>query len=72
MYIHVFPLEWILGREASAVRELDMLAAGVARLHDYYSLNLTALTQSNLISLLNSQPIPITTPVSGTIQLLSY
>lgn len=64
--IHLFPSEWILGREASAVRELDMLAAGVARLHDYYSLNVTALTQESiLISQLNPQPIPITIPVSG-------
>ncbi|KAK3892540.1 hypothetical protein Pcinc_003616 [Petrolisthes cinctipes] len=64
LHNHSHHIEWILGREASAVRELDMLAAGVARLHDYYSLNLTALTQSNLISLLSSQPIPITIPVS--------
>ncbi|KAK4319702.1 hypothetical protein Pmani_009359 [Petrolisthes manimaculis] len=64
LHNHSHHLEWILGREASAVRELDLLAAGVARLHDYYSLNLTALTQSNLISLLSSQPIPITIPIS--------
>ncbi|XP_069997545.1 prolyl 4-hydroxylase subunit alpha-1 [Penaeus vannamei] len=54
--------EWLLSRsEKRGVptgEDLATVAGGMARLHDYYSLNLTALAHARLVSAIDARPVP--------------
>ncbi|XP_037778479.1 prolyl 4-hydroxylase subunit alpha-1-like [Penaeus monodon] len=54
--------EWLLSRsEKHGVptgEDLATVAGGLARLHDYYNLNLTALAHAQLVSAIDARPVP--------------
>ncbi|ROT78142.1 Prolyl 4-hydroxylase subunit alpha-2 [Penaeus vannamei] len=54
-------LEWLLSRsEKRGVptgEDLATVAGGMARLHDYYSLNLSALAHAQLVSAIDARPV---------------
>ncbi|XP_037778069.1 prolyl 4-hydroxylase subunit alpha-1-like [Penaeus monodon] len=56
-------VEWLLSRsEKHGVptgEDLATVAGGLARLHDYYSLNLTALAHAQLVSAIDAHAVPV-------------
>ncbi|XP_042869646.1 prolyl 4-hydroxylase subunit alpha-3-like [Penaeus japonicus] len=59
---HSQNVEWLLARSAKrgvpTSEDLATVAGGLARLHDYYSLNLTALFHAHLVSAIGGRPVP--------------
>lgn len=47
--------------------DLATVAGGMARLHDYYSLNLSALAHAQLVSAIDAHPVPVGITPTGCI-----
>ncbi|ROT78141.1 putative prolyl 4-hydroxylase subunit alpha-1 isoform X1 [Penaeus vannamei] len=56
-------IDFLLGRTRTrgvpTGEDLATVAGGLARLHDYYSLNLTALAHAQLVSAIDAHPVPV-------------